>query len=334
MSENGTRCRRSTTSSASPPTPGACSARASRGTPVRAACCGSTSTAPSCTDSTPTAATPVSGCRQPPASSCHAGRAVRRRQRQRRVDARRQRRPRRSDRPPARGRVTAAPTIWPVRPQGRLWVGTVDRSARTGRGCSASTSRVRSCRCRPTGRSRTASIGAPDGWRCYHADSMLRRIDVMLLDDAGFPTETHEFARFSTMPDGLTVDRRAASGWRCGRWRMSSASTPDGHLDRTVAIPRMDHQLRLRRPRILQRSTSPALTSISTATHARFPHAGSLFSVDTTRRGRASRRSARPDRAAPQAQTGVSALQRLERAVTLASCSRAASHRRAHSLSR
>ena len=47
---------------------------------------------------------------------------------------------------------------------------------------------------------------SPDGRRCYHADSLLRRIEVLELDDQGFPTGVEVFATFSEMPDGLTVD--------------------------------------------------------------------------------------------------------------------------------
>lgn len=122
-------------------------------------------------------------------------------------------------------------------PHGRLWVGTVDQSGANHGGlfCVDEAGDVVEVL---AGRALSNGIDwSPDGRRCYHADSLLRRIEVLLLDDQGIPCETHEFATFSAMPDGLSVDEEG--GVWVALWDEGQVQrfTPDGRLDRCLSVP-------------------------------------------------------------------------------------------------
>ena len=123
-----------------------------------------------------------------------------------------------------------------VDPHGRLWVGTVDRSSanRAGVFCVDESGQVTKTL---SGRALSNGIDwSPDGRRCYHADSLLRRIEVLELDDQGFPTGVEVSATFSEMPDGLTVDEEGGvwvTLWDGGGLRRFA---PDGRLDRTLPV--------------------------------------------------------------------------------------------------
>lgn len=79
---------------------------------------------------------------------------------------------------------------------------------------------------------------SPDGGRCYFVDSVTRRIDDYAFDvERGTFGPRRTLARTEALPDGLAVD---ADG---GVWVAMFAGsevhryTPDGRLDRTLALP-------------------------------------------------------------------------------------------------
>jgi sugar lactone lactonase YvrE len=91
-------------------------------------------------------------------------------------------------------------------PQGRLWIGTVDRSGdhRAGVFCVADSGVVRQVR---SGRALSNGIDwSPDGSKCYHVDSLHRTIDELSLDESGFPVSERTLATFDELPDGVSVD--------------------------------------------------------------------------------------------------------------------------------
>jgi sugar lactone lactonase YvrE len=122
-------------------------------------------------------------------------------------------------------------------PMGRLWVGTVDRSGdlKAGLFCVSADGTVRQVRDRVA-----LSNGidwSPDGRTCYYVDSLLHRVDKLLLDEEGFPIRTETLAEVDAIPDGLSVDAEGAvwvALWDGGAIHRYS---PTGHLDRVVAVP-------------------------------------------------------------------------------------------------
>lgn len=165
-------------------------------------------------------------------------------------------------------------------PHGRLWVGTVDRSGRHRAGLYH-VDETGAVGLALAGRALSNGIDwSPDGLRCYHADSLHRRIDVIALDDSGFPTSVEEFARFVTMPDGLSVD--AAGGVWVAEWDggVVRRFEPDGRLDVEVAIPGgwvTSCAFGGRDLRTLYVTT--ATVDLDAESRRRFPDAGSLFSI-------------------------------------------------------
>jgi sugar lactone lactonase YvrE len=172
-------------------------------------------------------------------------------------------------------------------PRGRLWVGTVDRSG---------AARAVLCRVDEDGGSavmldgRALSNGidwSPDGRRCYHADSMLRRIDELHLDERGDVIEVREFARFDAMPDGLSVD--AAGCIWVALWDRGVVQrfTPDGRLDLSVSVPGgwiTNCAFGGADLRTLYITT--ACVDLDADVHRAQPHAGSLFAVEVDVAGR------------------------------------------------
>jgi sugar lactone lactonase YvrE len=172
-------------------------------------------------------------------------------------------------------------------PSGRLWVGTVDRSDARQAGLfrvdgSGEVVKMLS--------SRALSNGidwSPDGRRCYHADSLLKRIDVLLLDERGHAREVREFARFSAMPDGLSVDEEG--GVWVALWDGGAVQrfTPDGRLDRTLSVPGgwvTSCAFGGSDLRTLYITTARA--DLDPAMQSRCPNAGSLFAVHIDVAGR------------------------------------------------
>lgn len=172
-------------------------------------------------------------------------------------------------------------------PHGCLWVGTVDRSGNN----SAGLFRVdASGRITKMLSNRALSNGidwSPDGTRCYHSDSLMKRIDVLKLDDNGNVLEVEEFARFDLMPDGLSVDEEG--GVWVAFWDGKSVRrfTPDGRLDVIVEVPGGWITSCAFAGENLQRLyITSARVDLSAEEYQQQPHAGSLFSVDLDIAGR------------------------------------------------
>ena len=122
-------------------------------------------------------------------------------------------------------------------PQGRLWVGTVDRSGEmlAGLFCVSPDGTIRQVRDRVA-----LSNGidwSPDGRTCYYVDSLLHRVDKLQLDDDGFPVRTETLVEIDAIPDGLSVD--AEGGVWVALWDGGAVHrySPTGSLDRTVEVP-------------------------------------------------------------------------------------------------
>jgi len=121
-------------------------------------------------------------------------------------------------------------------PHGRLWVGTVDRSGARQAGLfvvdeSGDVVKVLADRALSNG-----IDWSPDGRCCYHADSLLKRVDVLFLDEQGLPTRTREFAQFTTMPDGLSVDEEGGVWIAMWDGGVVQRMSPDGTLGRTLSV--------------------------------------------------------------------------------------------------
>jgi sugar lactone lactonase YvrE len=172
-------------------------------------------------------------------------------------------------------------------PQGRLWVGTVDRSgARRGQlirvDASGETVAVLSDRALSNG-----IDWSPNGQRCYHADSMLRRIDELSLDARGDVIDVREFARFSAMPDGLSVDEEGGVWVALWDGGVVQRFTSDGRLDRTVSVPGgWITNCAFGGPELRTLYITTARADLDPDVQRRQPHAGSLFAVEVDVAGR------------------------------------------------
>ena len=172
-------------------------------------------------------------------------------------------------------------------PHGRLWVGTVDRSgARRGQlirvDASGDTVAVLSDRALSNG-----IDWSPDGRRCYHADSMLRRIDELRLDERGDVQDVREFARFSAMPDGLSVDEEGGVWVALWDGGVVQRFTADGQLDRTVSVPGgWITNCAFGGPELRTLYITTARVDLDADVQRRQPHAGSLFAVEVDVAGR------------------------------------------------
>jgi sugar lactone lactonase YvrE len=168
-----------------------------------------------------------------------------------------------------------------VDPHGRLWVGTVDRSGanRAGLFCVDESGAVTQTL---SGRALSNGIDwSPDGRRCYHADSLLRRIEVLELDEQGFPTGAEVFATFSEMPDGLTVDEDGGvwvALWDGGGLRRFA---PDGRFDRALPVDGgWITSCAFGGADLRTLYITSANADLDADTHRRMPHAGSLFAAE------------------------------------------------------
>lgn len=122
-------------------------------------------------------------------------------------------------------------------PQGRLWIGTVDRSGdnRGGLFCVDDSGLVTKVR---DGRALSNGIDwSPDGSKCYHADSLHRTVDELTLNSVGLPSSVRTLATFESIPDGVSVD--ADGGIWVALWDGGGIVrlTPDGKIDRRVDVP-------------------------------------------------------------------------------------------------
>ncbi len=172
-------------------------------------------------------------------------------------------------------------------PRGRLWVGTVDRTGanRAGLFCVDDAGEVREML---TGRALSNGIDwSPDGRRCYHADSSLRRIEVLHLDNQGFPTRTHEFARFAAMPDGLSVDEEGGVWVALWDGGVVQRFDPAGRLDRSLSVPGgWITSCAFGGAELHTLYITTATVDLDAEARRLHPHAGSLFSIELDVAGR------------------------------------------------
>lgn len=122
-------------------------------------------------------------------------------------------------------------------PQGRLWIGTVDRSGghRGGVFCVDDAGLVRRVR---SGRGLSNGIDwSPDGSKCYHVDSLHRTVDELSLDDAGLPVSERTIATFEELPDGASVD--TDGGIWVALWDGGGVVRlkPSGEIDCRIDLP-------------------------------------------------------------------------------------------------
>lgn len=123
---------------------------------------------------------------------------------------------------------------------GRIWAGTT----REGGGGDGSLYRIgadfRSERIDTGYQVTNGPTFSPDGHILYHADSPRGLVHAFDLDRHGVLSNKREFVRFPPalgLPDGMATDRRGGvwiahfGGGRVSRF------TPDGRLDRSIAIP-------------------------------------------------------------------------------------------------
>lgn len=170
-------------------------------------------------------------------------------------------------------------------PHGRLWVGTVDRSGAKAAGLFCVDADGAVTRVREGVGMSNGLDWSPDGRRCYYVDTYTRRVDVCDLDDDGFPVRWRPLVETEFMPDGLTVD--SLGGVWVAAWDGGAVHrfTPDGRLDRTVAVPGGF---------VTSCAFGGATTLYITSARvdlpagelARQPHAGGLFAVDVGVTGR------------------------------------------------
>ena len=122
-------------------------------------------------------------------------------------------------------------------PQGRLWIGTVDRSGehRAGVFCVDDSGGVRRVR---SGRALSNGLDwSPDGSKCYHSDSLHRTVDELSLDESGFPVSERTITTFDALPDGLSVD--AEGGIWVALWDGGGVVrlNPSGEIDCRIDVP-------------------------------------------------------------------------------------------------
>jgi len=127
-------------------------------------------------------------------------------------------------------------------PQGRIWAGTMSRSRREGTGALYRLDPDGSFQRMVGGTTVSNGLGwSPEGDLLYFIDSPTQRIDVYDFDGTtGTIARRRPFAEIDPadgLPDGLAVDS-AGAVWVClfggGAIRRY---TPDGELDRHVALP-------------------------------------------------------------------------------------------------
>ena len=171
-------------------------------------------------------------------------------------------------------------------PQGRVWVGTVDRSGgqQAGLFCVGFDASVRKIR---------SGIGlsngldwSPDGMTCHYVDSLAHNVQNLHLGVDGLPVGADVLVEIDGTPDGLTVD--VEGGIWVALWDRGSVRryTPDGRLDRIVTVPGGFVTS------CAFGGTDRATLYITTARAGlpaeelrRQPHAGGLFAADVGVRG-------------------------------------------------
>lgn len=175
--------------------------------------------------------------------------------------------------------------------QGRLWTGTMHRSAREPAGSLWRVDPDGACRAVATGIRVPNGIAAePAGARLYFADSPHGTVDVFDLDpESGTATGRRVFAAADVAPgypDGATVD--AEGFYWSARWMGGCVAriAPDGRLDRTVALPvSRVTSCAFGGPGLDTLYVTSARVGLDAAALAAEPLAGGLFALDAGVRG-------------------------------------------------
>jgi len=169
--------------------------------------------------------------------------------------------------------------------QGHIWCGTMDMAEEHDRGALYRLAPDRSWRVIDSGyRVPNGPAFSPCGTWLYHSDTAKQQIYRFRRTEEG-ATEREPFIRFSEedgYPDGMTVD---ADGhiW-VAHWGGSRISrfTPDGKLDRAIALPaRQVTNITFAGPNLDRMFVSSASVGLDDATE----YDGGLFEVDSGVRG-------------------------------------------------
>ena len=172
-------------------------------------------------------------------------------------------------------------------PQGRLWIGTVDRSGKNAAGLFCVDSEGVLIKVRD-GRALSNGIDwSPDGSKCYHVDSLLRAVEEMTLNSDGLPKEVRTLANFDAIPDGLSVDRDG--GIWIALWDGGGVVrlTPDGKIDRRIDVPGgWITSCAFGGPDLRTLYITSARIDLDPVIAKTFPSAGSLFACDVGVSGR------------------------------------------------
>jgi sugar lactone lactonase YvrE len=110
---------------------------------------------------------------------------------------------------------------------------------------------------------------------------------MLLLDEQGFPTHTREFAGFSAMPDGLSVD--AEGGVWVALWDGGAVQRfdPNGRLDRQLSVPGgWITSCAFGGAGLRTLFITTATVDLDAEVRRRHPHAGSLFAIELDVAGR------------------------------------------------
>lgn len=124
---------------------------------------------------------------------------------------------------------------------GRIWFGTMDMAEKADSGALYRLEHDRQWTRIDAGyRVPNGPAFSHDGQWLYHSDTARRTIYRFTLGDDGAVADRHPFIQFAEddgYPDGMTVD--AAGGLWVAHWGGSRISrfTPDGTLDRAIALP-------------------------------------------------------------------------------------------------
>jgi sugar lactone lactonase YvrE len=126
-------------------------------------------------------------------------------------------------------------------PWGRIWAGTMDNAEQAAAGALYRLDPDLTCRRMDQGyRVTNGPAFSPDGAVLYHTDSALRVVYRFDLGPDGGLRNKAEFLRFEEAwgyPDGMTCD--SDGGVWIAHWGGSRVSrfTPDGRMDRSIALP-------------------------------------------------------------------------------------------------
>lgn len=172
-------------------------------------------------------------------------------------------------------------------PTGCLWVGTVDRSGNNRGGLFRVSHTGEITRMRNGMAISNGIDWSPDGSRCYHADSMSRRIDVLTLRPDGTPERIDLFVELELMPDGLSVDEDGGVWVALWDGGVVQRFTPDGRLDRTISLPGgWITSCAFGGADLRTLYITTARVDLDARAQSLNPHAGSLFALDVGVAGR------------------------------------------------